>query len=83
MSLRSMKNITRRSWDMILITDTVIDRVKLLVKYQPELSVFTDYKGWLIGDGDVEITGVGGDLNDSPILKIDNKNDNLGDQEYQ
>ena len=30
MRLRSMKNITRRSWDMIPMTDTVIDWVKLL-----------------------------------------------------
>ena len=54
---------------MVLILDTVIDRVNILVKYKQYLFVFTDRKGWLIGDGDVEITGVygGGDLNDSAL----------------
>ena len=56
MILRSMKRITRRSWDMIPMTDTVIDWVELIKKYQQELLVFTDIKGKLIGDGDVDIT---------------------------
>ena len=77
MSLRSMKNITRRSWDNIPITDTVIDRVNLLGKDQQELLVFTACKGQTIGDGDVELTEVDGDGdgdgdgNEAPIkLKI-------------
>ena len=40
--------------------DIFNDRVNLLRKYQPELLVFTDSKGQLIGDGDAEITGVDG-----------------------
>ena len=42
MSLRSMQNITRRYWNIILIPDTFIDQVKLLGKYQQEILVFTD-----------------------------------------
>ena len=61
MRLRSMKNITRQSWDMIPMHDIVIDRVNILKKYQPELLVFTDRKVQLIGDGNVKITEVGGD----------------------
>ena len=33
MSLRSMENITRRSWDMILMSNTAIDWVNISVKY--------------------------------------------------
>ena len=40
MILRSMKNITRQYWYIILMPDTVIDRVNLLRKYQKELLVF-------------------------------------------
>ena len=46
---------------MILIPDTVIDRVNILGKYQQELSVFTDHRGQIIVDGDVDLTGVDGD----------------------
>ena len=63
MRLRSMKNITRRSWDMILMPATVIERVNILGKDQQELLVFTDCKGRIIGDGDVDIKGVDGDEN--------------------
>ena len=74
MSLSSMKNITRRSWDIILMPDTVIDPLNLLGKYQQELLVITDCKGWIIGDGDVELTGMdgNGDENEAP-LKIENE----------
>ena len=34
MSLRSMKKTKRRSWDMIPITDKVLDQVNILGKYQ-------------------------------------------------
>ena len=60
MRLRSMKNITRKSWDMILMTDTVIDQVNLLGKYQQELLVYTDCKIRIVGYGDVDIIGVDG-----------------------
>ena len=61
MSLSRMKKITRRSWDMIPITDTVIDWVNILIKYQQELLVFINHRGCLIGYGDVELIGVDGD----------------------
>ena len=62
--------------------DTIIYRVDILVKYQPELFVFTNCKGWLIGYGDVDTTGVDGDgdgdgdgdENEAP-LQIENEND--------
>ena len=56
MILRSMENITRKFWDMILMRDTVIDRVNILGKYQQEILVSTDCKVRLIGDGDVDLT---------------------------
>ena len=58
---------------MIPIPGTVIYRVGLLEKCQPELGVFTDFRGRLIGDGDFELTGVDvvGDENDIPLkIKI-------------
>ena len=61
MSLRSMRNITRRSWDIILMPDIAIDRVNLLGKYQQYLLLFTYCRVRIIGYGDVEITGVDGD----------------------
>ena len=79
-----MENITRQFWDMIRMPDTGIDRVNILVKYQQELLVFTSHKGRLIGDGDVDLTGVDGDgdENEAP-LKVEDKNDlyNQKDQE--
>ena len=69
-----MKNITRRSWDIIPMPDTVIGRVNILGKYQLEILVFTDRKGRLIGDGDVNLTGVDRDENEAQ-LQIQNKND--------
>ena len=56
MTTKTMKVITRRTWDAIPMSDTVIDRVNKLGHDQPELLVFTDRKGHLIGD--VELTGV-------------------------
>ena len=48
--------------------DTVISQVNILGKDQPYMLIFTDCKGLLIGDSDVEITGVygGGDENETP-----------------
>ena len=45
---------------MILMPFTVIDRVNISEKYQQEILVFTDRKGRLVGDGDVDLTGVDG-----------------------
>ena len=45
MTLRSGKKVTRRSWDELPMTDTVIDRVNELGKDQPEILVFKDRKG--------------------------------------
>ena len=69
MSLRSMKNITRWSWDIIPIPDTVIDKINILGKHQQELLVFTDRKGGIFGDGDVNLTVVyrDGDRNEAPL----------------
>ena len=61
MSLSKMKKITRQSWDMIPITDTVINRVNILIKYQQEILVFINNRSRLIRYGDVELIGVDGD----------------------
>ena len=59
MSLSSMKKIVRRSWDAIQMPDTVIARVNVLGKDQPEQFVFTDRNGRPIGD--IERPGVDAD----------------------
>ena len=56
MALDTGKKLSRRSWDEIPMPDVVIARVNELGKDQPEVMVFTDRKGRLIGD--VEIPGV-------------------------
>ena len=56
MALNTGKKITRRSWDVIPMPDTVITRVNALGSDQPEQLVFTDRHGRLIGD--IEIPGV-------------------------
>ena len=58
-----MENITNKYWDMIPIPDTVIDWVNIFGKYQPELLLFSDLKGQLIIDGDVDLTVLDGDGN--------------------
>ena len=51
--------------------DTVIDRFNLLGKYQHDILIFTDCKGRIIGDGDVELTVVDGDGDENdPSLKF-------------
>ena len=68
---------------MIPMPDTVIDRVNILGKYQQELLIFTYHKGWLIGDGDLKITGVDGDADENEAqLKFENEN-YLDNQECQ
>ena len=59
---------------MIPMPDIVINRVNMLGKYQPDILVFTDCKGWIIVYGDVGITGVNGYENEVP-LQIENEND--------
>ena len=78
-----MKNITRQSWDIILMPDTVIYWVNLIGKYQQELLVFTYCKDLIIVYDYVKFTGVdwGGDENEAPS-KIDNGN-YLDYKEYQ
>ena len=66
MSLTTMQTIVRRRWDAIPMPDTVIDRVNLLGKDQPELFTFTDRKSRRIGD--VELPGVDGDENETPQI---------------
>ena len=56
------------------MTDTVIDWVNIFGKYQPELLLFSDLKGQLIIDGDVNLTVLDGDGNYAP-LKTENEND--------
>ena len=50
LALNTGKKITRCSWDVIPAPDTIIARVNLLVKDQPEDLVFTDRQGQSIGD---------------------------------
>ena len=76
-----IKNITRLSWYMIPMPDTVSDQLNMLGKYEQELLVFNCHRGRLIGDVDVYLTGVDGDANEYP-LKIESKND-LNYQENQ
>ena len=45
---------------MIAMPDIVNFRFNVLGKYQQNLLVFTDRKGRLIVDGDVDLTGVDG-----------------------
>ena len=57
------------------MTDAVIERVNLLVKHQSIVLVLTDRKGQIIGDGDVDLTGVDVDGDEiEALLKIENKN---------
>jgi hypothetical protein len=83
LSLTTGKRISRRTWDIIPMPQTVIDRVNLLGKDQPELFVFTDRKGRPIGDIDVtdqtqedldnedhvDIPGVDGDQIQTPQIQ--------------
>ena len=54
------ENITRQYWYIISMIYTVIHQVNIPEKYQQEILVFTYHKGRLIGDGDVDLTGVEG-----------------------
>jgi hypothetical protein len=56
MALNTGKKITRQSWDVIPMPDTVMAHVNALGNDQPEQLIFTDQCGCLIRD--VEIPGV-------------------------
>ena len=58
MSLTTGAAVTRYGWDPIPMPSYVIARVNRLGKDQPELLIFTDKKGRLIGEA--EPTGVDG-----------------------
>jgi hypothetical protein len=49
-NLNTAKKISRQSWDIIPMPQTVIDQVNILSKDQPEQFIFTVRKGRLIGD---------------------------------
>ena len=68
LNLTTGKRISRRTWDIIPMPQTVIDRVNLLGKDQPELFVFTDRKGRPIGDIDITDQAQE-DLDDAPPSK--------------
>ena len=58
---------------MVPITKTVIYRFNILVKYQHDILVFTNYTGQLIRYGNVELIIVdgGGDKNEaSPKFRV-------------
>ena len=72
MALNSGKKIVRRSWDVIPMPDTVIERVNTLGGDQPEDLIFADRHGRLIGDGDNAIPGVAfSDETDDEIPGVD------------
>jgi hypothetical protein len=50
MAVNTGKKITRRSWDVIPMPDTVIACVNALGTDQPEQLIFTDRRGRPIGD---------------------------------
>jgi hypothetical protein len=53
MALNTGKKITRYSWDVIPMPDTVIAQVNALGRDQPEQLVFTDKHGQLISDSKI------------------------------
>ena len=69
MSLQTGQKITRYNWDEIPLPQTVINRFNVLVKDQPEHLIFTDRKGWQIGES--KITGLEGDQNVTPQILIE------------
>ena len=64
MSLTTVQKITYYSWDEIPMSDTVIDQVNKLGRYQPEHLTFRDIKGQLIGE--VKLTGVDEEPTETP-----------------
>jgi hypothetical protein len=70
LSLNSMKNIVRRSWDSIPMPVTVIDRVNKPGKDKPRRFAFTDSSIHRF-IGAVELPGVDGDKNEIPPQQIE------------
>ena len=52
LTLNTGKVVTRRSWDILPMPQSVIDRVNFLGRDQPHLPIFTDRSGDAIGDDD-------------------------------
>ena len=77
MSLQTGQKITRYNLDEIPIPQTVINRVNVLGKYQPEHFIFTDRKGRNIRKSD--ITEVEGDQSGTPQILIE-EDDDLNEQ---
>ena len=69
MALNTGKKITRRSWDVIPMPDTVIARVNELANDQPEQFTFTDKHGRIIGDAD--------NIDDFPGVDFDDDDDHI------
>ena len=57
MSLNLEKKIARRSWETILMPDTVISHVNKITCNEPNQFIFIDHSGCPIGD--TNIIGVG------------------------
>ena len=53
MSLNSAKDIIIKSWDTILMPDTVIDHANELDYNEPDQFIFTDHISCPIGDIDI------------------------------
>jgi hypothetical protein len=92
LALNTGKKIVRRNWDVIPTPDTVIARVNTLGADQPELLVFTDRHGRLIGDTEIpgvdeddddEVTPALGDDIEIPGVDIAGLLDDEGDDEGQ
>jgi hypothetical protein len=73
MALSTGMKIVRRSWDVIPMPDTVIDRVNTLGRDQPDQLIFTDRYGRLIGDADDALDTI-------PGVDLDNDNDDDDDE---
>ena len=67
--LKTGQKITRYNYDEIPIPQIVINRVNVPGKDQPENFIFTDRKGWQIGES--KITGVEEDQNVTPQILIE------------
>ena len=69
MSMRSMDNIKRRSWDKTPTPYTGIERFNILGEYNQAILVFTNSRVRLIVDGYVDLTVLNGywDENESPL----------------
>ena len=68
-ALNTGRKIPRRSWDVILIPDIVIDLVNTLGTGQPEMLTYTDRHGRLIGY--IDIPGVdSNDNNDTDTASV-------------